>query len=392
MSIDQKESVEKEELVVGTIDLVLADIIIDLAALEPEKAAELQALVGRFTHKRGDKVRVEKDIFEEVLVPAIDNVPVSITPGGSSANALSTANLLMANNNLSTHYLGFISPGGLYSSMIARGFREARIELFPKMPAPAGIETAVSFVFVYPDRQRNIITYPGNADQFMTPEMVTEAFMDGCDTFFMQGSAWKKFDHRVADKMYHMAVERGKDITLALPTNAFSPEEKDTRARVLFDEALHTARFVVGNEDEVRRMFKLNATLGIGQAAKELQRQFREQRDATGIEREAMITSGSRGAMIITADRLEHVKAVKLSSEDLKKGSTLGAGDATIGFRLAAHFAGMESRAATEFAMKGGAECCKVLGARIPNPRERLKTLLPSAAEGLTLAAGGRGR
>lgn len=341
-------------------DLLITDIIADMVP-------KLKHLVDEYKFKPGGKETLGRPDFKE-FNRAINGVPVTIEPGGSSANTLTT---LAGLTDVNTSFLG-VASSGTYGDMIRSSLQEKRAKVIPEtLPEGVTPETAVSFVMRYTDDEykgeRTIATYPGNAREIMKPELVTPELMSEHDILFMQGSLWKKFEPEFADKLITERWQQDKELWLALPTQAiFDKNGKEDINQ--FNFVMGSANVIVGNDEELARRFGTDPETALHKLKefmeehRPLEKEGRTQRRP----RVAFITRGDKGCAVIEPD-----KPIYFEKSHVKEGeivNTLGAGDTAFAGFLAGHLRNLSYEDCASLAMDLAAAKVKRNGPRLEDP------------------------
>lgn len=369
-----------------TSDILIADVITPL-----QGNTQLEELVERHGLKPGGKTALTKEQFEEFSA-AVTGHPVSIVPGGSSANVVTTLSKLLG-AAVEVFFLGVIGDG-MYSSMIRQSLDEARITLLPSAAELANYptpQTALSYIPLYADGQRTIATYPGNARDILKPELVTDSLVAAVDVLLVQGSLWQKLDWAFADKLLELRWEHDKELWLAMPTHAKFGEEKAH----LFKWLIPSANVILSNEEELARVYGAGADTD--QALRLLQQAFADARvledEGKHQRREQVgfITCGAKGAAIVTAEGIDYIDPPEIAPEDIV--NTLGAGDTAFAGFAAGHLMGLPYRASAQLAMALAGQKLLHNGPRLADPQGALQTAAPFLARLLldAIALHGRG-
>jgi sugar/nucleoside kinase (ribokinase family) len=336
-------------------DLLVADVIVPLAG-----HGQVEAIVEKYHLAPGGKIALAKTQFEE-LSAAIAGIPVIIAPGGSSANMLVTLSKLLA-GEVAVDFIG-VAGEGLSSRMIRASLDEAGIALHPAALAASDVaKTAVSYVIVFPDGQRTIATYPGNASELLKPEMITDALVGSCDIVFMQGSLWKKMEAGYPQRLLDSCLSHGKELWLALPTSALYSQPLQQ-----FNQTMAQARLLLGNEEELARIYQTS----VDAALQQLQNTFAQN---TGEPQLGFITCGDRGAAIIRREGIERIGSVALPAQAIV--NTLGAGDTAFAGFAAGYLKKLPDKQSAQIAMALAGEKLKINAPRLPDPRTALPKIL----------------
>lgn len=346
-------------------DLLIADVITPLAG-----NAALAALADKYRLQPGGKIALTREQFDEFSA-AIEGFPITITPGGSSANVLTTLSRLLG-GDIEAQFLGIIGKSA-YSSMIRQSLDKAHVNLLPEtLPPGPSPETAVSYIITYPDGQRTIATYPGNARNILKPHLVTEDMVRNSDVLLVQGSLWQKLNHAFADTLLDLRWQHNKELWLTLPTHANFGEEKAG----LFPWLIQSANVMLGNEEELSRMYHTDTD----NALRCVQAEFRKnvldkERKRQRREQVAFITRGEKGTAIVTRDDIRYLPI----PPDMPKNviNTVGAGDTAFSGFVAGHLKGLPFEAAAQVGMALAGEKLKVNGARLPDPQAALQAAAP---------------
>ncbi|MDX1975674.1 MAG: PfkB family carbohydrate kinase [Rickettsiales bacterium] len=257
-----------------TSDILIADVTVEY---DPKKfkGTKLGNLVDRFQEQGkllpGSKMALTLEEFEEFSV-ALSGISTTISPGGSSANTLTTLSKLLRKDGVSQIDGSFIgvTGHGMYSKIIASDLKDAGIKLLPDPEAVKEFspQSATSIVIQFPAEpgkkaDRAIATYQGNAKDILKPNVLADDMVNNTDAILVQGSLWQKFgetefrglpapDNKIgfADKLLDMRWKSGKELWLAMPTHAKYGEENAQRYKWLME----SANLVLGNEEEVSRV------------------------------------------------------------------------------------------------------------------------------------------
>ena len=350
-------------------DILIADVITNV-----QGNAKLEELTKKYKLAPGGKTALTLEQFNE-FAQAVEGHPITIMPGGSAANTLTTMSKLLG-DKVDSQFIG-ITGKGMYSNMIKNSLTEAKVKLIPeKIPqgAPAP-EAALSYVLVFPGGERSIVTYPGNARDILKPQMVTDDLVKKTDVVLVQGSLWQKLDWEFADKLLKERWNHDKELWLTLPTQAKFGEEKADHFKWL----INSADVVLSNEEELTRIYKTHAA---DAAVKELQHALKrqseikkEQGKSQRREPVGFITCGSKGAIVVTANEIVPVDNFPVRKED--KVNTLGAGDTAFAGFAAGHLLDLPYTTCAQMGMALAAEKIKFNGARLPDPKAALKKASP---------------
>lgn len=326
-------------------DILIADVITPLSG-----NLALLNLVEKYHLKPGGKTAITLSQFDE-FSQAVEGATVAIAPGGSSANTLVTLKKLMG-SEVEVDFLG-VADHDMAGVMIRHSLQEAGIALHPN-PSPAA-QTATSYVMLLVDGQRTIATYPGNARDILKPEMITEALVSGADVVFLQGSLWTKMGDAYADRMLDLALRYNKQIWLALPTYSLpSGEHTD-----IFREAITRANMVLGNEEELARIYNTSPEIGLKRLQSALTHQV------------GFITCADKGVALVTKQGIERIAPPPVGAVV----NTLGAGDTAFAGFMAGMLKQKPAKEAAAIAMALASEKLKINHARLPDPKAVLQKL-----------------
>lgn len=329
-------------------DILIADVIV-----ATEGNPYVMELIARYDLKPGGKRQIDAHQFQEFSA-AVEGRPITLSPGGSTANMLTTLGKLF-DKKLNITLIG-VAGGGMSSQMIKSSLDEAGIVLVPEHPPVSPVpQTAMSYVMVYPDGQRTIATYAGNARDILQPDMIGEAAVKASDIVLLQGSLWGKLGEGYADRLYRLALTHKKELWLALPTHSMLG---DNHIETFHDIIPHAA-LVLGNEEEVARVFRTSSA----SALLDLQRML----DPKQV---GFITLAEKGAAVITRDEVTYVPL-----HDGAPGSivnTLGAGDAAFAGFAYGYLKKMPHVKSAAIGMALAAAKLHINGSRLPDPKKHL--------------------
>ncbi len=351
--------------------ILSSDILIIDANIKLAESPAMQALVDKYDLKPGGKFPLDKAKFDE-FSRAMVGSPVTFTPGGSSANTLTTLRKLLG-DDLDVDFYG-VTGQSSYSNMIRGGLDEAGVKLLPKeLPPEPRSESAFSFVLRYPNGQRTIATYPGNAREVLKSELIQNENVEKSDIIFVQGSLWQKLDEDFANKLLRLRWEQDKELWLAMPTHTKFGEERADQ----FQYLIPSANLVLGNDEELARVYKTTPE----DALAKLQATFKDNDAFTPAGKKkpkqvGFITMGKDGAAVVTEDEIIRVPMADINTSEVK--NTVGAGDtAFAGFALG-YLKGLSHEASAKMAMVLAGEKVKINTARLPDPKQTLKEAMPT--------------
>jgi sugar/nucleoside kinase (ribokinase family) len=336
-------------------DILIADVITHI-----DGNPVLEALVQKYDLKPGGKQAITEAQFNEFST-AVAGSSITITPGGSTANMLTTLNKLFE-NQLRITFLG-VAGEGLSSRMIRTSMEEACITLLPKQ-VPSKPRTALSYVLLFENGQRTIATYSGNARDILRPEMIEDDRVKASDIVLIPGSLWVKIGANYGDRLIALAQRYQKEIWLALPTYSMTGDNHVDR----FQEVIAQATLVLGNEEELARIYETSHD----DALVRLQQAFQRAKD--GRQHIGFITRDEQGAAIVTA---QDIQAVATGKKRAPIVNTLGAGDTACAGFAYGYLKKMSPEQAATIAMTLAAEKLLINGPRLPDPLGSLKNSLP---------------
>lgn len=327
-------------------DVLIADVIAPV-----EGNAALAALAQKYRMVPGAKQALDDTQLQEFSA-ALEGATAIVTPGGSSANMLTTLGKLLG-KEIEVRFLGMAGDGA-YGTLIRDAFAEAGIALVPERfpPSHVVLQSAISFVLVYPDGQCSIATYAGNARDILKPAMIPEHLVKNSDVVLMQGSLWHKFHPEFAGRLLKLCIQHHKQLWLTLPTQANL--SKDETAG--FMRGLPTAILVLGNHAELERLYGKDLKTSLRQ----LQVLFKDREErAIGF-----ITLGKDGAAVVSAEGVEYIKPVAAEIRN-----TLGAGDTSYAGFVAGYIKKLPDATSARIAMVLAAEKLRVNSSRLADPR-----------------------
>jgi len=351
-------------------DLLIADVIVPL-----DGNPHLLELADKYRMKPGNKQLLNDEQMKEFSA-ALEGVAVTVTPGGSSANMLSTLGKLLG-KEIEVRFVGM--PGnGVYGNVLRDAMAEAGIALVPERfpQCHATMESAVSFVFVYPDGQCSIATYSGNARDILKPALLPEHLVKNSDIVLVQGSLWHKFNLEFTDRLIKLCKLHYKQLWLTLPTQANLTMEESNK----FMDALAHASLVFGNQAELERLYDMP----LKDALQHLQKTLRDHEraeEATG-RTLGFITFGKNGAAIVGPHGVDDVPPIAIEDADIK--NTLGAGDTAYGGFAAGYIKKLPDNVSAKIAMALAGEKLRINSSRLPNPKAALKNVAADLARFLS--------
>lgn len=250
-----------------TTDVVIVDKVVRMS-----ESQQITDFVKNKGWIPGGKYEITKAELEQ-LQGWTENLNVVDFPGGSASNMIRTMSKL-SQILVKGIFVGAVndSPDG---QMIQDSFKKAGVEL---KHAKNGHEPqpAISMVIKYPNGERCIATYLGNAHSIIKQHHFTDDMFKDTDCILLQGSIAKKLDHEViAEILKHRWVNK-KQLVLALPTSAFKPD--------FFWDVEQSANIVMSNTDELGHIFGLGVDLARKKLEKSEHRLNKDPDDKTRIE------------------------------------------------------------------------------------------------------------
>lgn len=252
---------------VYTSDLLIRDVI--AASDENPKIA---ALVQEFGLRPGSKHTIIKETHLKKFLEAFQVEKREKIPGGSASNTMVTLGRMLK-QAISTVFFGLTGTTD-GDEKIRHGLETANITLVPPQssissdPPP---ESALSFVITFPDGERSISTWPGNAKEKLKSGMIDSKQVATCDAVFVQLGLKQKMqetppaenghaheDHLgIADKLLKLRWGNQQDLWLAMPTQAdFTTKERSHASKVkLFQQLTESANVILSNGEELARVF-----------------------------------------------------------------------------------------------------------------------------------------
>lgn len=343
-------------------DLLVADVLVPVTG-----NPAIEALIEKYEMRPGGKIALDDEQLKEFHA-AVEHLEYVVMPGGSSANVLTTLCKLLG-KEIEVRFLGM--PGdGKYCGPIRESMLEAGITLVPERfsGAQALMQSAISFVFVYPDGQCTTATHPGNARDVMKPALIAEHLVKNSETVLVQGSLWHKFHADFADRLIKLCSKHQRQLWLALPTQARPTGEEVER----FMQVLPEAHLIFGNHAELERLYDTS----LDDSLQKLQKTLRDHERAQDAgEVMAFITFGKDGAAVVTANAIDFVKPLKIKPEEIV--NTIGAGDTAYAGFAAGHLKKIPAKLSAQIAMTLAGEKLRVNAPRLSDPRAILSEVAP---------------
>lgn len=351
-------------------DLLITDIIVPMPeqaglATVPaelhEKYTALNNLVNGLLEKNGvkhgGKIALSKDEFIAVS-RAITGIPVNMPePGGSTGNTSTTIKRLF-DDKVSINFLG-VTGDDPYSNIIRQDLERNNIKLIsPESQVSIPSEPAISFIFTAPDGSRTIATYPGNAEEILKPEMITDELINKNDAVIIPYSLWEKFDSAFPDKLLQKSLEKDKRIILTLPQQAKFSHKAPANT---YKKLIENADIIVGEEKTITSIYNTGNNFEL--AVKELQKDI-EKRDKLRSESgkpprnrsaTAFIVRNDNSATIITAPSPSGVQPkTPAQRHDFPStvNSSIGAEDSAYAGFIAGYASGLKPLESASLAMQ----------------------------------------
>jgi len=346
-------------------DLLIADVLVPMTG-----SPAIEALIEKYQMQPGAKMALNDEQLKEFKA-ALDGVEHTVMPGGSSANMLTTLCKILG-KEIEVRFLG-MAGDAKYCSIIRDSLIEAGITLVPER-FPGGhvlMQSAVSFVFVYPDGQCTTATNPGNAREILKPAMIAEHLVKNSEIVFVQGSLWHKFQTDFADRLVKLCSKHQRQLWLTLPTQAKpSGEEIDHFLKVLPD-----AHLVFGNHAELERLYGASLDEGLNKLQKAFRDRERVQEDKKSV---GFITFGKDGAAVVTTQNIEFVQPIKIKGKEIV--NTIGAGDTAYAAFAAGHLKQLPEMTSAQLAMALAGEKLRTNAPRLSDPKATLSAAAPDLA------------
>ncbi len=384
----------KGRVVVGTADTLIADHIVKISDIntldDSVKRDRIFALMRENEIVPKGKKEISTAVFND-FCDALTGVPNAPFPGGSSLNTLTTFTRLLPETT-SGIFLGSLGSGH-DSRRIRLRLERSNIELInvaEKPDAKEQAETAISYVFHYPDGERAIATHTGNARKLVKPQYFDDEFFSRIDIFLMQAGVMKKFSEEVFDKILEMRAKHKTPLVMALPTSAFKPE----KARW----AKASANLTLGNVAELGFLYDIKYDESL--PAKDLKRtRQREsiilklmgdmQESSTVLDKMeildnrqvAFITDGANGVYVVNNNGFKHVPGEIVTPKD-----TLGAGDASFAGFMAGYVMNLRDEDIARLGMAVAGLKVQKNGPSLDTPYQDLRDTRPRIFENLELA------
>ncbi len=395
----------KEPFKILTSDILITDKIISFAD-NPQHTQALESLVKEFNINPDDKEPLTLEQFGrfKARLDAMEGLNISSEPGGSSANTVVTANKLLGPNRVASTFLGVVGHTK-DDKIIRKSLSDAGVHL-EEAKAASGDESksATSYVIVFPNRKRSIVTYPGNAKEILDKSIIAKELVAKHDALLVQGGLWEKFNWDFADELLKQRWQQNKELYLCLPTKAKFGELQHEH----FERLIPSANVVLSNDDELAITYhtmtadekkiwtkqeekgatekiREEASIKLEHARREARHKLQDTfanhsalNENPNIDQRqiAYVTRGGRGISIITKDSIQDVPASKID----KMVNNLGAGDTCFAGILAGHIQGLHKRQCAEMGNYLAAAKMGKNGARLDDPRAALEEIAPHAA------------
>jgi sugar/nucleoside kinase (ribokinase family) len=268
VALQKKDSSEH----IFTADLLVVDNVLNLPS-ERELLETSPHLNLRFKHldgllnriftehnaKHGDKFTINANEMRE-LSSALEGLPYRMEPGGSTADIVTTIRHLHG-NNVNIDFLGAAGTSDAGDRLIIDDLGKSGIRVEPG--ASQGGHAALSFIFRHPDGRRSNITYPGNAAQMLTADMVTDARIAASDSVIIPISLWSKFHDSLPEALLKKSLDQDKKIILTIPKQArfdYGGSEN------IYKDVIPKADVIVADEDELARWYKTGTNTALAVA------------------------------------------------------------------------------------------------------------------------------
>jgi sugar/nucleoside kinase (ribokinase family) len=238
--------------------------------------------------------------------------------------------------------------------------RAAGVAYEPSYSKPAGgdaLGTGRCMVLITDDADRTMGTYLGAASS-LTPAGVSSAVVERASIVLLEGYLW---DVPAAKEAMRHAAETAHGANGSVALSLSDPFCVDRHQREFLDLLLDDIDILLGNQEEITKLFGAGSTAGALEAAEE-----------TGLL--VVMTQGAQGAMVLTAHGPESVPAAPVE----RVIDTTGAGDLFASGFLFGLTHGMDPVESTRLGSLCAAEVISHTGAR---PEADLRAL--AAAAGL---------
>ncbi len=267
--------------------------------------------------------------------------------GGSAANTMCG----VASFGGRAAYIGKVSSDDL-GQVFGHDLRAVGVVFHPGGPED-DTPTGRCIIVVTPDAERTMHTYLGVSSLLHPGDIDAKAVAAG-QVLYMEGYL---YDRPAAKEAFRTAAalahEHGRDVSLTLSDSFCVVRHRDDFAALVADEV----DILFGNEDELRALYETDS----------LDRAIAEVRRECAL---AVVTTGPKGCIVITADEVVEVPAVPVAQVL----DTTGAGDL---FAAGFLFGYTRERPLAECAHLGAIAAAEVISHVGPRPLVDLRTLLP---------------
>lgn len=265
--------------------------------------------------------------------------------GGSVANTLAG----LASLGAKTAFIGKVAKDQL-GEIFTHDMRSVGVH-FNTLPAEAGPATASCLVCVTPDAQRTMMTFIGACNR-VSENDIDETLIAASSVLYVEGYLWDIDQAKKAIRAaMAMAKKQGKKIALTL-SDTFCVERfrEEFMALVTYE-----ADIVFANESE---LLALTQETNFDRAVAAIQ----------GKCEVILITRSEKGAVVVTASRVEHVSGVAVKNLV----DTTGAGDLFAAGFLYGYTRGWAHADSAMLGNRTAAQIITQLGARTMEPLARL--------------------
>lgn len=302
-----------------------------------------------FSVQRGEMLGIDRQTFDE-LYKKMD--PVVELPSDSAANAVTNLalfgakvsyNAIVSDDEYGKKFINTLKKAGVINQVKYRHTKNG---------------TSRSLIYITPDGERTILTHIG-AHEDMSQEDINYHDIRDFKVVFVEAAIWDKSGKlsKAALRAFKIAQKVGAKRAFSLHDVYFINKHRSE-----FQEFLKHTDIVFGNEYEARALYNTN---DLNLVIKKLQK-------AVDI---AVITQASKGALIITPERVIKINRADVSEGDVK--DTSGAGDAFAAGFLYGYISDYSLEKCGEIAAQAAREVIKNIGPQPERPfKEVLKDLL----------------
>ena len=222
---------------------------------------------------------------------------------------------------------------------------------FPTPPSNAGPETARSIILITPDGERTMNTFLG-ACVLLGPDQIDEDLVRSASITYLEGFLWDPEEAKKAfKKATAIASDAGRDVSLSLSDSFCVDRHRDSFRDLISSDV----DILFANEDEIKSLYQVSSFDDAMQAARQ---------DC----KLAVLTRSAAGSVIVTADEIHVVEAVKIDNVV----DTTGAGDLFAAGFLTGYTMGKDNASCARLGALCASEIISHIGAR---PRISLKAL-----------------